>query len=293
VSLYLGVVMVAFGATLSLGERKTPWLLPLACATCGLTSLILNPWQLPLGLVACVVAGALAVAVRSGRAGTGFACALALGSALALLACDAGVALSTGATSIAEVFEQSARELEQAARGSQNLGMRDQLEVSLQMMRQYWPMTYLVAGLLQMVCAYAGTRVASAAAQRVEPRPRLADYDVPIWVAVLYLASALVSLAATYVPGVPEVVSFVGANALAAARVALMIQGAAVAAWFLDEHDVGGLAKAVVVLLAAWLEVSLVVTSVVGLVDVVVNLRGIRRTGFRDKGSANTTEESA
>lgn len=231
-------------------------------------------------VVACLVTAALCELVLARRLTAGALCAVAFVGAAALLGTDEAVAISNG-TSVSEgisalldYYFDSAAALGGTA-SAQLQAVRDVVEM-------LWPFAYVVAAIIQCLSALVGTQLVSHGPNGADvPRPlRLVDFDLPLWVVAVFVASvAGLAVALTVDGAVSEIALVVSANVAMAIRCALATQGLAVLIWFVRDKGASTFTRTFVGALVLYLEVQFVILSIVGLIDVWANFRHLARGG--------------
>lgn len=212
----------------------------------------------------------------------GALCATVGLASVALLAADELVALASGTTLSAsiqaslDVYRQQVDEL--------LVGAADQVEAVFAALGLLWPVAYVMTALGLCVSALVGASVASAhPSGSVARPPRLVDFDLPLWVVAVFVASiAGLALAVSVDGPASQVALAVSANVAMAVRFAFAAQGLAVVAWSVRKKGLGSVASTLVGVVALYLEVQFVVLTIVGLVDVWANLRHLKRGGSTD-----------
>ena len=224
--------------------------------------------------IVCAVSFAVALAMVRGRLTPGASCIVMAALTAAHLGVDA-LAASMGGTTLVESVSQILAYVRQQV-VEINPSAAAQVDSTVAVLEVMWPSGYVVAALAEGLMAQLGAWLAAAGRPEVS-RPRLADFDLPLWtVAALVVSVAGLAVALT-VPAAPDAVLMVSANLVMALRFAFAAQGLAVLAWSLDRRGTGLLAKVLLGALALYLEVQFVVMTVVGLVDVWANLRHLPR----------------
>ncbi|MBM6676037.1 DUF2232 domain-containing protein [Olsenella uli] len=240
-------------------------------------------------VVASLVALAVCEMTASRRLTSGALCATVGLAAAALLASDELVALASGFT-----LSDGVRALLDAYRqqlAGMLVGAADQVDLVFAAVGLLWPVAYVLAALASCVSTLVGTAVAASRAGSPVERPlRLAEFDVPLWVVALLVASvAGIALAVSVDGTVSQVALAVSANVAMAVRFALTAQGLAVLAWLVRGKGLGTVASTLVGVVALYLEVQFVVLTVVGLVDVWANFRRLPRGARSAAADAGTT----
>lgn len=271
--------LVAFGLSCAAGEGRTRRAFLAFLAALAAASLAAAAYDLPRLVTALpALASALALVLLADETGitASRACVLVLVSAAVTLGSSAAVAASQG-TSVPASMEAYAASIVAATSGSQSLALREEVGHALFLVRTYWPLAYLASGGLLAAFSKLG-RDAWLRGRGIRPRRTpLANFDAPLWVLPAFVVGLALSAASSRLTGLPAGIGLAGRNLLAAARVVLFLQGCAVAVGFLKRRDAGVATQAVAVMVAAWLELSFVIVSAVGAVDLVANFRGLPR----------------
>lgn len=225
----------------------------------------------------CLVALVVAEAVRRSALTPGAACVVVGASALAHLGVDAAAAAASGTTvwaGIEEMLDLYQQQLDGFATGVAMQGVREVMGVM-------WPLAYVLTALGEYLFALLGVGLASPRTTERHVRlPRLVDYDLPLWVVSVLVASvAGIAFGLTVTGGVGDSVLMVSANVALALRFAFMAQGLAVVTWLVRSHHVGPLASGLLGAAALFLEVQFFVMTIAGLVDVWANFRHLDRGG--------------
>ena len=209
----------------------------------------------------------------------GALCATVGLASVALLAADELVALASGTTLSAsiqaslDVYRQQVDEL--------LVGAADQVEAVFAALGLLWPVAYVMTALGLCVSALVGASAHPSGS--VARPPRLVDFDLPLWVVAVFVASiAGLALAVSVDGPASQVALAVSANVAMAVRFAFAAQGLAVVAWSVRKKGLGSVASTLVGVVALYLEVQFVVLTIVGLVDVWANLRHLKRGGSTD-----------
>lgn len=227
-------------------------------------------------VAACLVAVAVCELVAARRLTPGALCATVAVAALALIGADELVALASGTTlsagieSLLDAYRQQLVDLTGAA---------DQVGAVFAVLGLLWPVAYVMAATASCVSSLVGALVASRAANGTVARPpRLADFDLPLWVVAVFVASvAGIALALSVDGAVSQVALALSANVAMSVRIALAVQGLAVVAWVARDKGLGPVGTVLVCAAALYLEVQFVVLTIAGLVDVWANFRHLTR----------------
>ena len=273
--------LVAFGLVSS--ARRARDLVPgvLAAVAVSLALGVVTGMGIALdGVVICLGAAAVALALVTGRLTAGSICLVVAAVGICHLGVDAALSALGGTTLTETVASMLAYLREQFVEVSP--AAAEQVDAILSAVGLMWPTAYVVTGLLETVVALLGARVSASE----ERRPGLSGFDLPLWV-VTALVVAVAGLAVSLtVPDAPDVLLMVSANMAMALRFAFLAQGAGVISWFFREKNVGALARAAVTVAALYCEVQFVVVSIVGLVDVWANFRKLERGSGPSQASA-------
>ena len=139
-----------------------------------------------------------------------------------------------------------AREAGQSA----SADMREQLTAVVTLAKTYWPMAFLSNAIVEALCSHIG---GSLAARKRDARTKrtFSEFDAPVWVAVLFIVGVAASLVSSQLPAW---------------------------SWYTKRAGFGPITQGLTLVAAFYLEVSFLLVSVVGLVDVVAaNFRGLPR----------------
>lgn len=146
-----------------------------------------------------------------------------------------------------------------------------------------WPFLYVMSVATNALAAAVGSRLA-ATRPGVSVMPSLASFDLPVWfVGLLGLSVLGIGVSMMDAP-------YAGAIASASVTVCMSVrlifawQGLAVLAGVMTRHRVGCLVQALVIVFAVWIETVSFILSIVGLVDVWANFRGLPRKGSDSSG---------
>ena len=240
-------------------------------------------------VVACLAALAVCELAASHRLTPGALCAVVGLGALALLGADELVALANGTTLSADV-----RSLVDALRqqlGESLVGSSAQLGVVWAAIELLWPVAYVMAAMGSCVSALVGALVASRSSFDVVRLPRLADFDLPLWVVAVLVASvAGIAFALSVDGSASQVALAISANVAMAVRFALAAQGLAVLVWLVRAKGLGPFTSTLMGVVALYLEVQFVVLTIAGLVDVWANFRHLDR-GVRPGATGATMQD--
>jgi hypothetical protein len=219
---------------------------------------------------------ALARELAMGRLRSGGLIAEAAAVSLAMVGVDM-VSTSLQGTSITELITDVVNRAVEMSTESLDLdGVTAVLETRDSLL-VYWPTVYFVVGTGIALCslfgAWLGVRTSGG---RVEPG-MIARFDVPLWVAELFALGVVADVLGPRLPQWQREVAMVGANVVMCTRIVLAQQGISVLLWRLRERGAAWPRRAILAFLALWLEMSFALMSIVGIVDVAVNLRHLER----------------
>ena len=286
---FVAPALVAFGL-ISCAPRGLvrEMLLGLAAALVVSVTLSLpsGAFEVAYAVIGCVAAFSVALALVRGRLTPGAMCVMVAALTACHLAVDTVAVSGSGITlqqRVSELLEYAREELSETS-----AILAVQAEGTLDLLEVLWPSAYVMTALVEGLAALLGSWLATS--QRKDlARPRLADFDLPLWI-VTALVVSVAGLAVAYtLADAPRALLMVSANLAVALRFAFLAQGMGVVAWFLDHRGVGTVGRALVALLGLYLEVQFIVVSIVGLVDVWANFRHLEGGGRSE--SAGTAEQ--
>ena len=271
-------VLVAYGIGLSesngKGARRTAFVV--ACLASILVCVLVDPKQIPYVLIGCLTAWVFSADGSDAEASTGWKCFAVAAIALAMAGADA-VFAHLNNTSLPAAMDGAIRTYAREAGQSASADMREQLTAVVTLAKTYWPMVFLSNAIVEALCSHIGGSLA-ARKRNARTERTFSLFDAPAWVAVLFIVGVAASLLSSQLPAWSSQVKMVGENVLTAARVALFLQGAAVATWYTKKAGFGPITQGLTLVAAFYLEVSFLLVSVVGLVDVAAaNFRGLPR----------------
>ncbi|WP_143327751.1 MULTISPECIES: DUF2232 domain-containing protein [Atopobiaceae] len=283
-----GSLLASYGiCRMGLGSKGKPRAILFASLLVpALLAAVLFDWsQLPYVVITCACVGFISWWGLDQEVSEQRVILLGVAISLCFAAVDACVAWMNGYT-LPDVIEQVIGAYSQYLSGSNNIAAQTNLSVASDLIRQYWPMAYVINAIGLLVCSLVG---ASAALRKRAKRPvlgRLCSYDAPRWVAIPFVVSAALAVAAPHLGDQSSLADFVGRNGLAASRIVLALQGVAVADWYARKLNVGSLLRGILAAALIWAEVSFVVPSVLGLVDLLA-------ANFRDLDRGRRTVDKA
>ena len=276
----LSCVLIAFGmvAIISGGGRREQVMALLVASVAGLgsTYLLLGVYGLPMTALSVLCAFALARELVMGRLSTGGLILEAATISLAMIGIDM-VSTSLQGTSITELVTDVVNQAVEMSTESLDLDGVTALLETKESLLALWPTVYFVVGAGIALCSLLGAWLGvKTSGGWVEPG-MIARFDVPLWVAELFALGVVADLLGPRLPQWQREVAMVGANVVMCTRFALAQQGISVLLWRLRERGAAWPRRAILAFLALWLEMSFALMSTVGIVDVAVNLRHLRR----------------
>lgn len=239
-------------------------------------------------LAALVTAGLL---VRE-KMTPGVGCVVVAGATLAQLGAESLAALSQGTTLSASMMALFDAYLQQLG-GASSFDLAAQMGAVKALLSVLWPAAYVVVALAAFLVAHVGVWIAAPRAGARAPKlPRMADYDLPLWVvAVFVLAVAALAVTLTVPAASSQALLMASANVVVAVRFALAAQGLAVLAWLVQRRHMAGLGTVLLGMAALYLEFQFFVLTLVGLVDVWANFRHLQRGEKPGQDEAKTARQ--
>lgn len=206
----------------------------------------------------------------------GIACICVAAMGLFLLAASeisarmAGTTLAALAGEVMDGYQQ--------ALGSASIETRMVFDQLRTVFDAVWPTAFFIIAFAEFLLSLGGAFI-GARRQRIDLGKRLPfqHFDLPLWVVGLLIVGILLLALSKAVPAFGATALLVGGTLLGTLRLAFATQGCAVLSWF--EHKRGwrgfiGLAITAVVL---YLELNMFALTIVGVLDVWVNLRRLDR----------------
>lgn len=287
-------IIAAYGLGLSLrdgrGSRRSS--LVVTCLASVLVCVLAGPEQIPYALVGCLAAFAFSGDGSEAEASTGMKCLAVLVLAVLGAGIDATYAYLNG-TNLPAVIDAAVRTYAKVASQSTSADVSGQVATVRALARVYWPMAFVSNAIVQALCAHVGG-VLAARKRNARTSRTFSEFDAPVWVAIVFVAGVVLSIAGPHVPVWASQVKMVGENVLSTARIALGLQGLAVAMWYARKVGLGPLTCVLLVLIAFYLEASFLIVSVLGLVDILAaNFRGLPRRRAKSGQDPKESKESA
>lgn len=287
----IACLLVGFGA-LAAGAGKNVGVRALVAAGtlvfAGIGGAVLGGDAVPDALIACVLALALAETALRGK----MTPTVAIVAAIAATAAHIGVAeafavaqKTTLASSFAGLLDGNKELL--AVVGIDN-GTWQTLKWAMGLL---WPAVFATSTMFELLCSCAGSVFAAARLQFSEVKvPQLGNFDLPLWVVAIFVASvAGIAVWATQPALSSDVLLAISGNALLTVRYALAVQGFAVLVRLMRERNTPAFALVLAILAAIYLEAQFIVMSIVGLLDVWANFRHLPRG--EEEGPQETAEQ--
>lgn len=273
-------VLIAFGMTIAMvgaKRREQMLVLPIALVAATVAAYMLfGVYAISTTVISVLGAYALSRANVTGRLHTGvfLLVAIAIGFAGA---CGDALMTSMHGTSISELMAQTVDEVVETSMASLDLEGTAAVLEARDTVLAYWPTMYFVVGLANALCSLLGTWMGSKASRLPVQEGMIVHYDVPLWVGMLFACGVAVELLGSHLPMWQEESAMIGANVVMCARIALAQQGLSVLQWRMRGLSVVHPARVLAMIAALWLEMSFALASVVGLLDVAVNFRRLKR----------------
>lgn len=273
--------LIAYGLLSSLSGNELRWKVaaPVAAlATAVAFSFTSGASAVVTALLICISAFLVVVVCDRNKMTPGVGCVLATVFALAHLGTEAVFAALAG-SSLSAVMQGV---IESFLQGIEQSSVQGVLQVQLlrTLLDVLWPMAYVLMGAMEAVFASVGVWLASSRFARDAGKvPRLAEFDLPLWVVGVLVASVAVLVAQLTVSSLTSSLAImVSANVVLGLRFALALQGLGVLAWFMRPR-LNPMMRTVLSVAALYLEVQFFVLTAVGLVDVWANFRHLQRGG--------------
>lgn len=276
----LSNVLLTFGAAVAMcdGTRKERLVTLVVALTTGCLAafLLMGPYEIPAAIIPIVGGYALARWMVLGRLDTNRFVVAATLVACLMMGVDV-ISTSLQGTSVPEVFATAVDGVVEQNIDSLDLSDTAVLLESRDSVLAYWPTMYYVVGLAVAICSVLGARTGIRMSRRAPEAGMLQRFDVPLWVPLLFAAGVFAGLVAPHLPVWADEVAMVGANVVMCARLVLAQQGISVLLQLMSNKGVARPLRTMVVIVAVWLEMSFALTSIVGLLDVGLNFRHIKR----------------
>ena len=274
----LSGALVGFGVLTMAGKKRSD--LPMAIVTCLVAAVVAGVVTAGIAsiesIASCVLALAVAVVVTLGLMGPGPACLIvAVGTAL-ILGADSVMAALAGSSiteMVSGVVDAYVSTLETTPETSAVAPM------VREMMGTYWPLSFVILSIGTCLFSWIGATLAirSRGIAELYPRPFF-EFDLPLWpVAVLVAAILGAALGQGLGQENGALVSMVSLNTIMSLRFAFAIQGFAVLTWFVGTRRIPAIIAIVLTFAAFYLEMRFIIMSIVGLADIWLNFRRLRR----------------
>ncbi len=140
-----------------------------------------------------------------------------------------------------------------------------------------WPLAYMLSAAMDAFAAGVGSHLMSVRTSGDARVPNVAKFDAPLW-CVGVLALAILGLGASFMDlPFAEVIRTVCVTVLMSIRFVFAAQGLGVASSLLARARLGCVLLVPLIICLIWLETMFLVLSIVGLIDVWVDFRRMRR----------------
>lgn len=160
-------------------------------------------------------------------------------------------------------------------------GMSVQQEIAISNAREiyttYWPLAICSeAFILTVFARWGATKAAKMLSLKIS-RKSFTEYDNPLWLVVLLIVGIVAVKMGGDAPQYSKYIVFIGHNILGVVRILFAIQGYAIGLNYLKRYPSSIFLVFAYMVLAISLEVNYMIVSIVGLVDVWANFRGLDR----------------
>lgn len=276
----LSSVLVAFGMSNVMGrggrrEQLAALLVSLVFGVAS-TAALFGFYSVSTTVLAVLCAFAIAREYMSERLNTSGFLLVVVATSLAMIGVDV-ITTSAQGTSVTALLTSVVDEAVETSINSLDLEETATLLETRDSLVAYWPTMYFLVGAGDAICSLLGARLAARTMGRRSEPGLLVRYDVPLWVAELFVLGVAIDMLGPLLPAWQKEAAMVGANVVMITRLALMQQGLSVLQWWLREHHAAGPIRVLATFTGLWFELSFALTSVVGLLDVVMNFRHLKR----------------
>lgn len=291
---FVGPAMVSYGylpVAARGGFRARACCLAAALVPAAAAGLVTGASSALTALVSCLMALAVVELVVARRMTAGALCVVVALGAAGMFGADEAVARANDSTVFADI--QAALDYVFGSISGLTGAAAGQAQTVRDMVALLWPVTYVMAAIVPCVSALVGMVPASSRADDAVPRPpSLVDFDLPLWVVAVFVASvAGFAVAVTADGTVSQVALAISANVAMAVRFALAAQGLAVLVWLVRGRGYGPVATALAGVVALYLEVQFIVLTIAGLVDVWANFRRLTRGSGSDDATGTSMQD--
>lgn len=227
-------------------------------------------------VLSCVVGMTGAHLYLRNRLTPGIACICVAVIGLVLLAASelsarmAGTTLAALATEVLDDYQQ--------ALGSSSIETRMVFDQLRTLFDAIWPTAFFTIAFAEFLLSLAGALI-GARRQRIDVGERVPfqHFDLPLWVVGLLIAGIVLLALSAAVPTLGDAFMLAGGTILGTLRLAFATQGYAVLSWFEHKRGWRGLIGLVITAAAFYLELNMFVLTIVGILDVWINLRHLSR----------------
>lgn len=277
---FFGVVMMGYGARELLEARGPRGFLFAVAEGIVITAVALfansGMGMLLVGEVLCVLG--VVWCMRNHAATLAGICAVIVATALVNIGIEAAVATAAG-SSLSQVVDGLLAYMVSVAQDAAGTGIQAELIVRqiAPVLKALWPFTYVASAGMDALAAGIGSYLMYVRTSGIPRVPAIAAFDMPMWPVGVLIASILgLSASLSGFPGA-EVLLSASVTALMSVRFIFAIQGFAVVLTFANRFRFGCLGRTLLLVLSIWLETMFFIVSIVGLIDVWANLRGVPR----------------
>ena len=227
-------------------------------------------------LVACAIGVTAAELYLANRLTPGSSCMAVGVMGLALLGISELIARAAGTSLSEQIATMIDYYIETLGASSIETQMvSDQMKA---IVMAIWPTAFFVIVYMGFILGIAGARVGAARqGVPVGAHEPFEAFDLPLWVVGLLIGAIVLLAASSAVPAYAELLSRVAGTTLGALRLAFATQGFAVLIWFKREKAWRGLVGLIAIVIALYLEFNMFVLTIVGVLDVWLNLRRLSR----------------
>ena len=169
-------------------------------------------------------------------------------------------------------FDEAARNLT-----SQNIALKLEVQALREQVELMWPMMYVLNAFISVMAAHVGAKLASNKLALKNNTASMATFSLPLWMIVIpVLALMCLGLATSQLTAWSDQLFFVGLNVFNAVRIPLSFQALGLVLSVAKERGVSKVITGLLFFTGIVLELSFYALSVIGLVDLLADFRGIR-----------------
>ncbi|RVU96640.1 hypothetical protein EII22_10855 [Coriobacteriales bacterium OH1046] len=227
-------------------------------------------------VLSCIVGMVGAHLYLRNRLTPGIACICVAVIGLVLLAVSelsarmAGTSLAALAAEVLDGYQQ--------ALGSASIEARMVFDQLRTLFDAIWPTAFFIIAFAEFLLSLGGALI-GALRQRIDAGERVPfqQFDLPLWVVGLLIAGIVMLALSAALPAFAAAFMLAGGTLLGTLRLAFATQGYAVLSWFARKRGWRGLIGLVITAFALYLELNMFVLTIVGVLDVWINLRHLSR----------------